>query len=353
MDALLEKLGLPACDDGALVLRRSLAQTKAPRIQINGALATLGALQEMGEAWVDFHGPGEPQKLFQEKHQREMLDAYGKLEKRAWRNSASNTKPGAPVCARRRNFPRAGRMSADEIDFARLQIARIDQLDPTPENLAALERDFNRQSKAQELAVLAAQLESGLVGEEGFAREISAAGARRARIGGTRSAAAAPLAQRLEAAIVELQELGGDFERLGAGFEFDEETARSLQERMSLWLELQRRYGADPAALRAKRDELSRKVGAQSDIEGTLAKLAAESATARKSVAARGRQIAHGPRRSRSKRSKKRRRDCSRHSVSSRPVCKSPSRKRRNCANMATATSKFFSPPTPARRRCP
>jgi DNA repair protein RecN (Recombination protein N) len=282
VDALLEKLGLPACDEGALVLRRSLAQTKAPRIQINGALATLGALQELGETWVDFHGPGEPQKLFQEKHQREMLDAFAGLDETVAK-FAANYEIWREGLREAEELSGAGRLSPDELEFIRLQIARIDQLDPTPESLAALERDFTRLSKAQELGVLAAQLESGLSGEEGLAGKLPPL-VRAARELAALDATAAPLAQRFEAAVLELQDLGGDFGRLVAGLDFDEETARGLQERMSLWLELQRRYGADPTALRAKRDELSRKAGAQSDIEGTLAKLAAESAAREKSL---------------------------------------------------------------------
>ncbi len=282
VNALLEKLSLPVCEEGALILRRALSTTKAPRLQVNGALATLGALQEIGEAWVDFHGPGEPQKLFQEKHQREMLDAFARLDDavvkfaaqyQAWRDGLREAE----------ELSRAGRMSPDEIDFTRLQIERIDRLDPSPDSLAALERDFNRLNKGQELATFATQLEEGLAGEEGVAAKFPAL-VRAARELAALDPAAAPLAQRLENAVVELQELGGDFGRLVAGLDFDEETARALQERMGLWLELQRRYGADPAALRTKRDELARKVAAQSDIEGTLAKLAAESATREKAL---------------------------------------------------------------------
>src|SRR5690606_5167828 len=65
--AKLEELGLPPPDEGALILRRTLSRTKPPRIQINGALATLAQLVALGEAWIDFHGPGEPQKLFRER----------------------------------------------------------------------------------------------------------------------------------------------------------------------------------------------------------------------------------------------------------------------------------------------
>lgn len=282
VNALLEKLNLPVCDDGALILRRTLSTAKAPRLQVNGALATLGALQELGESWVDFHGPGEPQKLFQEKHQREMLDAFAQLDDavlkfrsqyQVWRDGLREAE----------ELSGAGRLSPDEIEFTRLQIERIERLDPSPESLAALERDFNRLSKGQELAALVGQLESGLSGEEGASAKFPEL-VRAARELAALDATAAPLGQRLEAAIVELQELGGDFARLGAGLDIDEETAQALQERMSLWLELQRRYGADPAALRTKREELTRKVAAQSDIEGTLAKLAAESAAREKAL---------------------------------------------------------------------
>ena len=282
VNAHLEQLDLPICEDGTLVLRRTLSQTKAPRLQINGALATLGALQLLGETWVDFHGPGEPQKLFQEKHQREMLDAFGKLESavvkfnadyQTWRTGLREAEELAG----------GGRLSPDEIEFTRLQIARIEELDPTTENIAVLERDFNRQSKSQELAELATQLESGLVGEDGLSAKFPPL-VRSARKLAELDPAAAPLAQRLEHAIVELQDVGGDFVRLGAELEFDEGTAQTLQERMSKWLELQRRYGADPVVVRAKRDELARKIAVQADIEGTLAKLAAESAAREKSL---------------------------------------------------------------------
>jgi hypothetical protein len=210
-------------------------------------------------------------------------------------------------------------MSPDEIEFTRLQIARLDQLDPTPESIAALERDFNRADKAQELAVLATQLESGLAGEEGAAAKFPML-VRAARELAALDPVAAGLAQRLEAAVVELQELGGDFGRLGAGLDFDEEATRILQERMSLWLELQRRYGGDAAALRAKR--------------GARPPNCARPAPPRRNP------------------SRKRPRAFCRRWASSKPASASPSLLRRSCASTATAGLKFSLRPTQARRRC-
>ena len=74
IEAFLEENALPPCEDGAVVISRSIHRQKTARILINGALTTLSVLAKMGRLWVDFHGANEPQKLFSEKNQLSMLD---------------------------------------------------------------------------------------------------------------------------------------------------------------------------------------------------------------------------------------------------------------------------------------
>ena len=64
MDALLEASGLPCCEDGVLLLQRSIHRKKMPRVQINGSMATLTQLQELGESWIDFTGPVSRKNYF-------------------------------------------------------------------------------------------------------------------------------------------------------------------------------------------------------------------------------------------------------------------------------------------------
>ena len=47
IDAVLASLELPACEDGLLLLKRSLAREKPAKITVNGSLATLAALQRL------------------------------------------------------------------------------------------------------------------------------------------------------------------------------------------------------------------------------------------------------------------------------------------------------------------
>src|SRR5688572_9747677 len=145
INAMLAELELPACEDGALILKRSLPREKAPRITVNGSLATLAALQRLGEHWIDFHGPSEPRRLLKESCQLDLLELFGrtgdaladyKASYRAWRELAAEH---ARIAAETRLAP-------EQIDFLQSQLAKCDQLDLTVDAIETLERDFQRMS---------------------------------------------------------------------------------------------------------------------------------------------------------------------------------------------------------------
>jgi len=128
IDALLAELGLPACEEGVLILKRSIAREKAPRISVNGSLATLAALQRLGERWIDFHGPSEPRRLLKESCQLELLDLFGRAGEalaaygasyRAWRG----------LQAEREDLLREGRLVDPTADQRVIDIR--DRYDPT------------------------------------------------------------------------------------------------------------------------------------------------------------------------------------------------------------------------------
>ena len=274
LDALLTELDLPACEDGVLILKRSLPREKAPKLTVNGGLATLAALQRLGEAWIDFHGPSEPRRLLKDSCQLELLDLYGRAgdalaayqEKyRAWRE----------LLAEQARIANETKLTPDQISFLENQLAKLDALELTEEATEALERDFQRQSSAQELIELAAALANGLTGEDGATARVAAL-VREARQLESLDASSKALADRLASASVELADLGAEFEALSGEFQFDPEQAEELQTRMNTWLEAKRKHGGDVRAVIAARDEMRRRLEVQGDIEGTLAKLEKE-----------------------------------------------------------------------------
>jgi DNA repair protein RecN (Recombination protein N) len=271
INAVLDELQLPPCEDGLLILKRSLPREKAPKITVNGSLATLAALQRIGEHWIDFHGPSEPRRLLKDGCQLDLLDLFGRTTKalaeyreayRAWRE----------LVAEQTRIAHETKLAPDQIDFLRGQLERLDGLALTAEAIEALERDFQRMSRAQELIDLSGALAAGLTGDEGVQGRIAELLRQGRQLEGI-DVASKPLVDRLASAAIELNDLGSEFSELGQALQFDAEQAAELSAKMDLWLEVKRRHGGDLAAVLAAREEMRRRLDVQGDLEGTLARL--------------------------------------------------------------------------------
>ncbi|ACB76100.1 DNA repair protein RecN [Opitutus terrae] len=271
IDAVLAELELPACEDGLLILKRSVPREKAPKITVNGSLATLAALQRLGEHWIDFHGPSEPRRLLKEAWQLELLDLFGRAtEARANYQEAYRAWRGA--VAERERIASETKLSPDQIEFLQAQLARIEALELTDEAIETLERDFARMSSAQELIGLTQTLENGLTGEASVQTTLAAL-LREARQVEALDEASKSLADRLAAVAVEVNDLAAEFGALSQQLQFDPEQAQALTERMNTWLELKRKHGSDVAAVLTARDDMRRRLEVQGDIEGALVRL--------------------------------------------------------------------------------
>ena len=271
INAVLAELELPPCEDGLLILKRSLPREKAPKITVNGSLATLAALQKLGEHWVDFHGPSEPRRLLKDSCQLELLDLFGRA---ATALSAYRAKYALwrDRVAERETILGETKLSPSQLEFLQNQLTRLEALELTTEAIEALERDFQRMNRAQELIELTQALANGLTGDEGVQGRVAGL-LRDAHTLEQIDPASKALADRLVAASIELNDLGAEFAALGAELQFDPEQAEQLAERMNTWLELKRKHGGDVAAVIEARDELKRRLEVQGDLEGALARL--------------------------------------------------------------------------------
>ena len=271
VDSLLASLDLPACEDGVLILKRSLARDKAPKITVNGGLATLAALQSLGEQWIDFHGPGEPRRLLKEAAQLELLDLFGRTTGRlveyreayqAWR----------ALAAERTRLATETRLPAEQIQFLENQLAKMEQFELTAGAIESLERDFQRLSSAQELIGLSQTLVAGINGDEGVLGRVAQL-VREGRQLEALDPASKVLADRLSSVSVELADLGAELAGLGQNLVFEPEQAERLQTQMNAWLELKRRHGGDVRAVLSAREDIRRRLEVQGDLEGILIRL--------------------------------------------------------------------------------
>jgi DNA repair protein RecN (Recombination protein N) len=286
--AALERLGLSACEDGALLLKRTIPREKAPRISINGGLATLSALEDLGGLWIDFHGPGEPRRLLKEACQLDLLDLYAAHRPlvtahtaafETWRTAARELEALAGETS----------LSPDEIDHLRKQVSAIDALELSDESIAELEQKFSRMSSAQELLSTARGIAEGLTGDDGLLGRLAVL-VRGGRHLENLDPGSKALADRLAALAVELEDTGAEFDRLADEFQFDPEEAAELERRMESWLEVRRRHGHTVAEVLETRERLARKLATQGNVKEAIARqqaaVASALAAARKTAAA-------------------------------------------------------------------
>lgn len=269
INVLLEELGLPACEEGVLVLRRTVPVDKPQKVWVNGSLATLAALQRLGERWIDFHGPSEPRRLLKEGCQLELLDLFARdqealeayrREYRAWREAE----------AEQRRLAEETALSPDQLEYLRQQLRQFEAVDLADDAIEALERDHRRMSRAQELIELAGSVAGSLGGEDGAQGRLALA-LREARRLAEIDPGSAPLAERLAAAAVELNDLAAEFTALGQDLANDGAAAEALAARMNAWLEIKRRHGPDAGRARAAQAALERRLEAQQDFAGASA----------------------------------------------------------------------------------
>ncbi len=268
IDLILEDLDLTPSEEGVVVLRRTIHRSKMPKVQVNGCLATLSQLQQLGAAWIDFHGPGEPQKLFQERKQLELLDAYAGCDLAAytsqynqWRNLLKEIN----------NLQSSERLDQASIDFYRGQIKQIDAIIDCEVAVEELERDYARMSQAQELVEIASECSEALVGDSGLGTQLSAIVARLEALAEI-DVDSNSLSERARSALIELEDLGNEVGRFAGQLDFDAEQVAVVTERMNAWQELRRKYGGSMGAVLSKRDTLEQQLAIQGDLEGMLTK---------------------------------------------------------------------------------
>lgn len=271
IDAALADAGLPACEDGQLMLRRVIQHGKAGRVVVNGALSTVAVLQEIGSMWIDFHGPGEPQKLFHDSYQLELFDVYAGngalLEEYAavWRQWRAAVEA-------REQLAREDQLSEDEVRFLQQQIARIEAICPDVATVEQLEADFARLSRIHDIVGWSRDLEEGINGDDGVVERLAAI-ARKAGDLASIEAAASECEQRLSSLIIELQDIGNEYSALASGADLDESAVADIQQRMQQWLELKRAYGPTVEAVCRKRGQLAERLDRGSDVVGTLRRM--------------------------------------------------------------------------------
>ncbi len=231
-----------------LLLRRVVDAQGKSRAWINGSPATATQLREIGAQLVDIHGQHAWQSLMLPPSVRALLDAYAGVETQpiaalwsAWRD-AENTLTQA-----------RGEQDSLQRERERLawQIGEVDKLAPGDDEWEPLNTRHARLANAQALLDTARSALQALVGDDGSATTRLAEACRlldhQRHLDPEFNAVSEILASSLVQAEDAAHSLQGYLRRVDP----DPAALAALDERISLWMTLARRYKRTPADLPA------------------------------------------------------------------------------------------------------
>ena len=289
VDALLEEAGLPACEDGVLLVRRTIAAAGGGRVHVNDAATTVQTLRTLGKLLVDVHGPNDHQSLLEEPFQRGVLDSYGRVDASAYRAAWDAL---AALKAEQARLAGGAGDFAEEVERLRYSVDELDAAQLCEEDETELPARHAAAAHAAEILECANAATAALSdADDSAAAALIGAGARVREMAKFHEPAGA-WSEAIEQLTVQVQELAREIADSVSRVDADPETLQSLDDRLSLVQRFKRKYNcatvSDLLALRAARaarlDELEGR-------EGRLAALAAEIEAATQQVAAVGRKL--------------------------------------------------------------
>jgi DNA repair protein RecN (Recombination protein N) len=278
----LSEAGLEPCD-GELIVKRSFSAGGANRQFINGSPATLAVLKNLGDELVDLHGPHDHQSLLSPERQLALLDGfahaeetardfelrYGKLHALRVEHAVLSTAESA-----REQEIGLLRHQVNEIVSARLSVTEEEEiaarykLAANSKRLVELAGTISRRLSEADDSILPQLAET-----QRLLRELE-------KIDSSQTM----LAEAHAASVVELSEISRSLSRYAEELDLDPEQLAALEERVSLFETLKRKYGGSVAEVIAFGERAAERLRKIEGRDEELERLSKETETARAEV---------------------------------------------------------------------
>jgi DNA repair protein RecN (Recombination protein N) len=286
-EALRERLGdrLPEGADELVLARRVSAEGRT-RAYLNGRAAAVGDLREVATPLVSFYGQHEHRKLTLASAQLDVLDSFCGAAQGARRaaHAAAHGRARELEARLAELRERAGSRER-ELDLLRFELEEIEAAAPDE----AEERELR--TEAERLRHLEGLRAAAAAGAEAVSPEAGGPGAGTllAEGGAALDGAAGVdpeldgLAERLRAALYEVEDLGGELRRYAESLEAEPGRLEEVEERLAVLERLKRKHGGSVAAVleharrcRERHEELAGAEEALEEVGGELARAQAE-----------------------------------------------------------------------------
>ncbi len=248
VDAVLEEAGMEPCQDGELLIKRTVSASGANKQFVNCSPVTIQVLKGLGEFLVDLHGPHDHQSLNSQERQLEMLDKFAALEdltgsyEDAWKQWRSTLTELDEL----ENSERAG---SQQIDMLKFQVNEIAAANLKPGEEEEIESRHRIAANGARLAELCGAITSRLSDGDGSVidalREIGRSIHDLEKI----DPGTAAMFEGFKSAQIELTELESSVQDYADDLETDPAELARLDQRIHTIQTLKRKYGSTVAAI--------------------------------------------------------------------------------------------------------
>ena len=244
LSAWLDQAGFSP--DASLLLRRTLDTQGKSRAWINGSPATATQLRAVGEQLLDIHGQHAWQSLTRADSIRNLLDAYAGIDTRAVADAWHRWRTAQDQLSQARASQDTLLRERERLAW---QIGELDKLAPAADEWPDLNTEHTRLSHAQ--ALLDAAHSALLALDEDDGNACSLVGSVRDTL--QKQASIEPafqgLCEVLNSSLAQLEDATHTLRSYLRKTELDPDRLSVLDERISLWLSLARRYKRQPEEL--------------------------------------------------------------------------------------------------------
>jgi len=246
VDAVLTDVGLEPCEGGLLIIRRIITEASSKTL-VNDEPVTLQVLKRLGEVLVDMHGPYDHQSLLDQSVQLEILDAFGQT-------GSFRTAYQTEYAKYRDLQKRIAALNSDneedlerQIEFLDYRVNEIEKANLSVEEEEQVVEEHSVIANSQQVIELANGVVNALTEAEGCAFD----GLVAAQQCLNRLVKVLPEAQEwhdeLESAVTSVQDVVRSIENSAAGIDASAERMQWLDDRLTTYQTLKRKYGATVA----------------------------------------------------------------------------------------------------------
>jgi DNA repair protein RecN (Recombination protein N) len=241
----LLEAGVEPCDND-LILKRTLSSTGTNRQFINGSPTTLSVLKLLGDDLVDLHGPHDHQSLLSPEKQLSLLDSFARSEDQL-DEYRIQYRQLQTLLAEHAALNTAETAREQELDLLRHQVTEINSANLVVGEQEAIEQRYKLSSNSKRLIELASAIANKLSEADDSVLSQLAETQRLVRELERIDGSMAQFSSAHAAAVVELSEIARALSNYAERLDLDPEQLAALEQRVSLFETLKRKYGGSIA----------------------------------------------------------------------------------------------------------